>query len=806
MKPHITQNSAHHIENKVNNIKPMHPTIQTRFSLKAFSEHLSSDSTKSPAVKSLWKQIKETLPESILFADWITQSQLDKYKNEIEHLLISAFQPSIQEKTRTALLIPFTIAPLFCTNACQQLFENNHFLTAFHQNSNPELVEHQIINKAYLQIFKRFYVPNFELDTEVVLQATDKNNQLETYFKANLNTQFVNIRHKGPLPKLSSKQIAFFEDHPEDLKTWHKLLPIENFSFEGFVTTSFHDITEIESRSLIKTDLLTRETIIHKDKFNRLRRKLRSLLRLPSLSIGLSAFNDQRASPTHYGQIWNSIIPENKYRCEDYKDSQYDLMVQTGKTILIDDLLELKAPTQIEHSLINNGFRNLCIIPLSENSRIIGVLELATPYPKTLSPPILKKTHEIVPLFTLAITRASEELNTQIQALIKEECTAIHPIVEWRFEEAAARLLEQQQKGEIGPMEEIVFPGVYPLYAATDIRNSSLERNSAIQQDLKNQLKMAKAVLTTAFQSNPLPVYQQLTYKISQLSKSLMHELHGGIESEILEFIETKIKPLFEHLENQNPALNTAVNRYQKALHPDLGVVYQKREAFEMCLGKINEVINNIIETEEARAQQQYPFYFEKYRTDGIEYNIYLGASLTQNQSFDPIYLHNLRLWQLLLLVKIAQATHQLKPQLHIPLETTHLVLVHPTPLSIRFRPDEKHFDVDGAYNIRYEIVKKRIDKARIIGTGERLTQPGKIAIVFSQHEIEQEYEQYLNYMLSEGLLTNEIEHLELENLQGVNGLHALRTTIKLNPNNAVVKDLMQIYKSPLANGLHTSS
>ena len=55
-----------------------------------------------------------------------------------------------------------------------------------------------------------------------------------------------------------------------------------------------------------------------------------------------------------------------------------------------------------------------------------------------------------------------------------------------------------------------------------------------------------------------------------------------------------------------------------------------------------------------------------------------------------------------------------------VRLETAHLVLVQSTPLSIRFRDDEKQFDVDGAYNARYEIVKKRIDKATVKETGER--------------------------------------------------------------------------------------
>jgi hypothetical protein len=39
---------------------------------------------------------------------------------------------------------------------------------------------------------------------------------------------------------------------------------------------------------------------------------------------------------------------------------------------------------------------------------------------------------------------------------------------------------------------------------------------------------------------------------------------------------------------------------------------------------------------------------------------------------------------------------------------------------------DEKRFDVDGTYNARYEVVKKRIDKANIKGTKERITQKRK--------------------------------------------------------------------------------
>ncbi len=114
-------------------------------------------------------------------------------------------------------------------------------------------------------------------------------------------------------------------------------------------------------------------------------------------------------------------------------------------------------------------------------------------------------------------------------------------------------------------------------------------------------------------------------------------------------------------------------------------------------------------------------------------------------------------------------------------LETTHLILIQNNQLSIRFRYDEKKFDVDGTYNLRYEIMKKRIDKAIIKKSKERLTMPGKIAIVYSQSSEALEYKRYFEYLKSKEYITGEVEELELENLQGVQGLKALRIKINID-------------------------
>ena len=111
-------------------------------------------------------------------------------------------------------------------------------------------------------------------------------------------------------------------------------------------------------------------------------------------------------------------------------------------------------------------------------------------------------------------------------------------------------------------------------------------------------------------------------------------------------------------------------------------------------------------------------------------------------------------------------------------LHTTQLILIHSNPIDISFRKDERRFDTEGAYNLRYEIMKKRIDKALIKNTGERLTQPNKIALVYANTKDAEEYLGYIQYLQNKKLLADEIEYLELEEMQGVYGLKALRVEV----------------------------
>ena len=422
--------------------------------------------------------------------------------------------------------------------------------------------------------------------------------------------------------------------------------------------------------------------------------------------------------------------------------------------------------SKIEEALLANGVNNILLAPLIDGEETIGMLELAAPTPGMLNPISAHKVENVLPLFTAAVKRVKEEMATEVRAIIQEECTAIHPSVQWRFFQAGMNLLNRRRTDAKASMEEIVFKDVYPMYGMSDVRNSSVERNSAIQNDLQQNLKLAKGLLQKIYSSKKFPLIEEVIYKADEQLRKISRGLASGDESNVLEFLKLEINPLIEQFETDE-SLKKLIDDYREHLDPQFGVVYKQRKSFEKSLALINHTIGSHLDEAEEEAQKMFPHYFEKYKTDGVEFTLYVGNSLVKNQTFDAFHLKNFHLWQLITMIGIHQKMEVLKPTLENELDITQLILVHDQPISIRFRADEKQFDVDGAYDIRYEIVKKRIDKAYIKNTGERLTQPGKIAVVYNQSKVEEEYKRYFRYLLGKKLVTGKLRSLNWKNSQG---------------------------------------
>jgi hypothetical protein len=243
--------------------------------------------------------------------------------------------------------------------------------------------------------------------------------------------------------------------------------------------------------------------------------------------------------------------------------------------------------------------------------------------------------------------------------------------------------------------------------------------------------------------------------------------------------LQSQIQTTFKHLKGTIPSLKKEIDNYFDSLDPHSGIIYHHRKEYEESISSLNEAISRFIDKEQVAVQKIFPHYFERYVTDGVDFNIYIGQALSPRKLFDDLILQNMKMWQISTLAKASRLSHELSKTLSHPMKTTQLILAHSAPISICFRADERKFDVDGAANVRYEIVKKRIDKVHIKETNERFTQPGKIAIVYAQPKEAEEFEEYIEFLQNQKLLKPGIEHYDLEDLQGVVGLKGLRVDVQ---------------------------
>lgn len=727
------------------------------------------------------------------------ESVLEKHRPFINYLMSAVVPTASESKDLVAAIYPFTFKPLFVTSA----FQRDIDLYSLEKNAKANLPGESItvgkVIKGCLMILERFYQVDTFSDRPVLFSLKNSTTGLDKVYKVEINHQFCEIiPKKGNIPTIDRQVIRFLMEKTYDLDLWFQYIHPEDFEFQGFIVLRLVDVTEQEMLSSIKYDLLEKNAVIRKETFSAIQHKLRSLFGITDIQLGIAYFdpNNNLILNSESSDCWKSLAesPLPERNCGDYTGSVYERSWMEKRYVTIENLKEYPFKSPVEEALIANGINNILLAPLLDGDETIGMLELATPVAGKLNSVSAHKVENVLPMFTAAVKRVKEEMATEVRAIIQEECTAIHPAVQWKFFEAGVNLMNKRRKGEDAAFEEIVFKDVYPLYGMADVRNSSVERNAAIRKDLQQNLQLVKDLLMLINEQRALPLLDEVIFKTEGQLKRLKRGLASGDESSVLDFLKTEIEPLVAHFAN-DVDLAPFVLEYQNKLDPHTGVVYKRRKSFEESLERINQTITACLDEAEKNAQKMFPHYFEKYKTDGVEYSLYVGSELVKDRSFDPFYLKNFYLWQLLTMVEIHKKVESLKPDLKTNLDITQLILVHDQPISIRFRSDEKQFDVDGAYDIRYEIVKKRIDKAFIRNSNERLTQPGKIAIVYNQAKVEDEFRRFFNYLKSRNLVRGLAEELELEELPGATGLRALRfelggeqTVREIIPNEDIVR------------------
>lgn len=538
-------------------------------------------------------------------------------------------------------------------------------------------------------------------------------------------------------------------------------IEIGTYEASGTILLEGMDVTERELSQRLTHLLLERESILLPHRFQQANTLMKRLFRATD-SLILTAESNTAKLFVDLATDWTHVT----YPVTDLQASPLFQAACRGEVLNL-PYLNQQCRTPCEHLLRDRGAQSVIMLPLviksvrlQDAARLMGLVALSSEQPDAFDSIDEYQATSLVPALTVAM-----------RYTVQERFTNIHESVRWRFEEEA----ERRSLG-LSP-EPITFREVYPLYGISDIRGSSSERNRAIQADLLAQFRLALGVVEAVCESQGHAFLQQFRIDLLEHIATLEQGVTVDAEVTLLRYLKENLEAHFPYFRRCGAAAEEAIAHYLDAQDPGQGCVYSTRAAYDRTIQHINQTLRDTWQHWQQTLQAVTRHYCDIEATDGIDHMIYAGQAI--DAQFTPFHLRSLRYEQLRAVCDCARTAFRLKAQHETAMDITHLVLVQDSTVDITHDENtERLFDVRGTRDTRYEIVKKRIDKAVDAETRTRITQPGCLTVVYSTEEEWQEYQEYLRYLHREGWVSDEIESGAVEPLQGVTGLKFVRVRV----------------------------
>ncbi len=706
-----------------------------------------------------------------------TKAQLKEYMPQIDMILDDLLNPLLTKNEIKGISFPFNETFFKTTQRYKDILSDagDDFTLELTNFSDREFF---IMGCSMILNFYYGYQVDFR--RPFYYKIPDKNGVIRSY-RVMYNADFIEIVKTSRSKEITQEDVDRLLENFENIEVWKELFPPDSWKFKGFVIVNLFDVTMDVSVSDFKTNLLKEENeqaISYSDFVN----IFRSLFNINDIDIGFSNYNEEEG--TFEKVTYNSFLlngMSSQLSSEALCHHSHNILFNKHELFNITNVEKYHKQhpdNPLLKKLRSQKIQSAIFATILDNGKVLGILEIVSHETNSLNTINAHKLEEIMPFLIDFVVRSKEKMNNDLELIIQEECTSIHSSVHWKFKNEARRYYDELKKGKKANFKEIVFEEVYPLFGQVDIKGSSNARNLATKKDLILQLDFVKNKIVKIIEVEPLLIYEQLVFRINEYLNELKEQLLVDSEQRVIQFLSEDILPLFKHLSSKNEKLEKIIADHCTLEGTKSGFTYKYRKQYDDSVTLINRNMASVIDKHQIDAQAMYPHYFERFKTDGVEHNLYIGESITKHNTFNKVYLYNLRLWQLQVMCEMENNFYSLKDDLPVPLDVSSMILVFNNPLSLRFRMDEKRFDVDGTYNARYEVVKKRVDKSYIKGTSERITQPGKISIIYTHSEDENEYLKYISFLQSKSKLEDDVEILEVEDLQGVTGLKAIRVSV----------------------------
>lgn len=641
----------------------------------------------------------------------------------------------------------------------------------------------------YNLIFERFYGFSSNEHISIVYHQLNDQGEIIDYYDLDIDCKFVEIKAKKTLPAIDIGRLS--ENPSDSLFDWNTVInsiKLEDFELSGFSIVTFRKTSTEHTLRRIQSILLDLPTYNYHLFLSDLEKIMTPILKGADTVFSLFPLFQLNGVPFFDYTINNkSILISETYAANDkvkIHPQLADYLKHPHVIFYNNNAMNGITNTKsiFDEQISKSGAKAYLCIPLIHNHSLSGVLEIYSREKDQLNNETMQALGALIPILSQLSQDITLEFKKRIDDIIINRFTTIQPSVQWKFNHVAAKYIQEiENESTDAHIKAVVFEEVYPLYGAVDVKDSTIIRNASILKDFSFKVKQLAMLIDELSLSGKHKLIVDFSTQVDQITESLDHISFDESMVKIIEFFRKDVQPFLAEARRLFPTKLEVIEHYAKHFftNRDTGEFY--RNEFETSLRKINHLISKELDQFNSFIQGNYPSYFQKFRTDGIEYDIYIGESITPQETFSYEFINVFRRQQIISMARIALKASRAKGKLPIALETTQLIFINPHSIDISFREDERRFDVEGSLNIRYEIIKKRIDKIRIKRTKERLTQVNKIAIVYLSDEILEDLMLSIQAIYDMGIIERTIEHLKLEDVQGIVGLKAIRLSVNLN-------------------------
>ena len=393
-------------------------------------------------------------------------------------------------------------------------------------------------------------------------------------------------KNKPKIESISGNAVsACFECSTSAYDEIEKLVPLNNFKASGFSIVTLTDITEHQAIEQLSKAIISIDKGDASGDFIHITRLLQTMLGNSNYKFGIMPFFtvNNRAALLYenfpYSLLvkasWDAGIPKpvfTRYINHYIKNPKFITYQAGDKT---NDL-----PKPLQEALKKAGIHFYMLAPVYFNDVLVGILETGAAEGATILSDIqFGKLKPAIPYISQLLKKMIDKFNIALDTIIKDKFTVIQPSVQWKFNEVAWHYFRSHDiEHKSNALEKISFKNVYPLYGAVDIRNSTIERNKALREDLQLQLSLLMKLLQHLHDNGIAEAGAIIDSSFEWMSKL---DSYVSVEEELQfsEFLFTSAHPLLSAAAAKQPLVAEQTDAYFVSIDEQTGVTFTKKKA-----------------------------------------------------------------------------------------------------------------------------------------------------------------------------------------------------------------------------------